>query len=207
MELLTGAGLAGAAGLNAWLPLLLVGLAARLTDLVVLPPGWEWLGGTPVLVALAVLLLVEAVADKVPGVDHVNDVLQTVVRPLAGGVAASAGTGGGDGAGTAVGDAAAAGSSGSWASSVDWPTLVAGAALALGVHLLKTAGRAVVNAATLGAGAPVASTAEDALSLGLVAAALLAPLLVLVALAALAVVAVVVVRRRRRRGPGRLRPV
>lgn len=204
MELLTGAGLASAAGLNAWLPLLLVGLAARLTDLVVLPPGWDWLDGTPVLVALAVLLVVEAVADKIPGVDHVNDALQTVVRPLAGGVAASAGTGGfaADDAG-----AGAAGSAASWASSVDWTTLVAGALLALAVHLLKAAGRAAVNATTLGAGAPVASTAEDALSLGLVAAALLAPLLVLVALAALAVVAVVVVRRRRRRGPGRLRPV
>ncbi|NNH24651.1 DUF4126 domain-containing protein, partial [Pseudokineococcus marinus] len=94
MELLTGAGLASAAGLNAWLPLLLLGAAARWTDVVALPDGWAWLSEPGVLAVLAVLLVVEVLADKVPGVDHVNDALQTVVRPLAGGVAASAGTGG-----------------------------------------------------------------------------------------------------------------
>ncbi len=42
---------------------------------------------------LAVLLAVEMVADKVPVVDHVNDVVQTVVRPTAGGLAFGAGSG------------------------------------------------------------------------------------------------------------------
>ncbi|MEJ5868465.1 DUF4126 domain-containing protein [Pseudokineococcus sp. 5B2Z-1] len=194
MELLTGAGLASAAGLNAWLPLLLLGAAARWTDVVALPDGWAWLSDPGVLAVLAVLLLVEALADKVPGVDHVNDALQTVVRPLAGGVAASAGTGGADGGG-----AVAAGGDASWLAGVDWTTVLAGAAVALVVHLLKAAGRAAVNATTAGVGAPVASAAEDALSLGLVASALLAPVLVLVALAVLVAVAVAVVRRRRRR--------
>lgn len=191
MELLTGAGLASAAGLNAWLPLLALGLVARWTDLLALPDGWAWLSEPAVLVALAVLLVVEGLADKVPGVDHVNDALQTVVRPLAGGVAASAGTGGATGA--AAADAT------SWLGAVDWGPVVAGAALALAVHLLKAAGRAVVNATTAGVGAPVASAAEDALSLGLVASALLAPLLVLVALALLLVAGAALVRRRRRR--------
>ena len=190
MELLTGAGLASAAGLNAWLPLLVLGLVARFTDVLAMPDGWAWLTEPAVLAGLGVLLLVEALADKVPGVDHVNDALQTVVRPLAGGVAASAGTGG-------EGGRPAADLS-SWLASLDWPTVLAGASLALAVHLLKAAGRAVVNATTFGLGAPVASVAEDALSLGLVASALLAPLLVLVALALLVVVAVVVVRRRGR---------
>lgn len=194
MELLTGAGLASAAGLNAWLPLLVLGLVARSTDVLALPEGWAWLTEPAVLVGLAVLLLVESLADKVPGVDHVNDALQTVVRPLAGGVAASAGTGGADPVGTAQ-----AADLFSWLASVDWGTVLGGAALALAVHLLKAAGRAVVNATTFGVGAPLASAAEDALSLGLVASALLAPLLVLVALALLLAVAVVVVRRRRRR--------
>lgn len=193
MELLTGAGLASAAGLNAWLPLLLLGAAARWTDVVALPDGWAWLSEPGVLAVLAVLLVVEALADKVPGVDHVNDALQTVVRPLAGGVAASAGTGGAGGADLAGGDDA------SWLAGVDWTTVLAGAAVALVVHLLKAAGRAAVNAATAGVGAPVASAAEDALSLGLVASALLAPVLVLAALAVLLAVAVAVVRRRRRR--------
>ncbi|WP_299037898.1 DUF4126 domain-containing protein [uncultured Pseudokineococcus sp.] len=192
MELLTGAGLASAAGLNAWLPLLVLGLVARTTDLLALPDGWAWLAESAVLVGLGALLLVETLADKVPGVDSVNDVLQTAVRPLAGGVAAGAGTGVAGGA--PVTDLP------SWLASVDWGTVVAGAALALAVHLLKAAGRAGVDAATLGIGAPVASVAEDALSLGLVASALLAPLLVLVALALLVVAAVVVVRLRGRRG-------
>ncbi|WP_298805356.1 DUF4126 domain-containing protein [uncultured Pseudokineococcus sp.] len=192
MELLTGAGLASAAGLNAWLPLLLLGSAARWTDVVALPDGWAWLSEPGVLAVLAVLLVVEVLADKVPGVDHVNDALQTVVRPLAGGVAASAGTGGAT-AGPGAGDDA------SWLAGVDWTTVLAGAAVALVVHLLKAAGRAAVNATTAGVGAPVASAAEDALSLGLVASALLAPVLVLVALAVLVAVAVAVVRRRRRR--------
>ena len=38
------------------------------------------------------LLAVEVVADKVPVVDHVNDVVQTVVRPTAGGLAFGAGS-------------------------------------------------------------------------------------------------------------------
>lgn len=43
MELLTGLGLASAAGLNAYIPLLAMGLLARFTNLVNLPHGWVWL--------------------------------------------------------------------------------------------------------------------------------------------------------------------
>lgn len=39
LELLTGTGLAAAAGLNAWIPLLLLGLAGRFLDFVQLPSG------------------------------------------------------------------------------------------------------------------------------------------------------------------------
>ena len=45
MELLTGFGLAAAAGLNAYIPLLALGLLARFTDLVTLPASqicFEW---------------------------------------------------------------------------------------------------------------------------------------------------------------------
>src|SRR5699024_7038234 len=88
----TGGGLALAAGLNAYVPLLLVALLARFTSLVALPQQWAWLTGDVALVVLAVLLLVEVVADKVPSVDHVNDLLQTVVRPTAGGIVFAAGS-------------------------------------------------------------------------------------------------------------------
>lgn len=43
MELLTGLGLATAAGLNAYIPLLALGLLSRFTDLVSLPHGYGWL--------------------------------------------------------------------------------------------------------------------------------------------------------------------
>ena len=83
MELLTGAGLATAAGLNAYIPLLLFGLGARFFDWVQLPPAWAWLSNEWVLVVIGVLLVLEIVADKIPAVDSVNDIVQTVVRPTA----------------------------------------------------------------------------------------------------------------------------
>lgn len=69
MELLTGFGLATAAGLNAYIPLLALGLLSRFTDLVTLPAGWAWLENGGVMAIVAMLLAVEVVADKVPGLD------------------------------------------------------------------------------------------------------------------------------------------
>lgn len=66
MELLTGFGLANAAGLNAYIPLLALGLLARFTDLVNLPHSWAWLENGLVIGIVAVLLAVEDVADKIP---------------------------------------------------------------------------------------------------------------------------------------------
>ncbi|WP_380165535.1 DUF4126 domain-containing protein [Jannaschia sp. R86511] len=186
MELLTGLGLASAAGLNAYVPLLALGLLARWTDLVQLPSAWAWLQDPWALGVLGVLLLVEVTADKVPGVDHVNDLLQTAVRPVSGGLVVGAGTD----------QASLLQDPSEWVSSGDWVPVLVGAGIALAVHLLKAGGRTVVNATTAGLGAPVASTAEDALAVGLSLAALLLPVLVLLLLVA---VVVVVVRGRRRR--------
>src|SRR3954449_11801401 len=81
LEALTGVGLATSAGLNAYIPLLAVGVFDRYTGLIDLPPSWQWLADGWVIAILALLLSIEVVADKVPVVDHVNDVIQTVVRP------------------------------------------------------------------------------------------------------------------------------
>ena len=81
MELLTGFGLATAAGLNAYIPLLVIGLLSRYTDLINLPGTWAWLDNGWVLLILFVLLAIEFVADKIPAIDTVNDVVQTFVRP------------------------------------------------------------------------------------------------------------------------------
>ena len=92
MELLTGFGLATAAGLNAYIPLLALGLLSRFTDLVTLPHGWAWLENGWVMAIVAALLVVEVVADKIPALDSVNDAIQTFVRPTAGGIVFGSGT-------------------------------------------------------------------------------------------------------------------
>ncbi|PQD98368.1 DUF4126 domain-containing protein [Mycobacterium sp. EPG1] len=197
MELLTGFGLATAAGLNAYIPLLALGLLARFTGLVNLPAGWEWLTNGWVMVIVAVLLVVEVVADKVPALDSVNDAVQTFVRPAAGGIVFGSGTS----AQTAVVTDPVA-----FAQSGQWIPVAIGIAIALVVSLTKSTVRPAANVATAGMAAPMLSTAEDIASLALVFVAILVPILVLVAVLALAWVAVRLVRRRRtarRASPGR----
>ncbi|MEH0821308.1 MULTISPECIES: DUF4126 domain-containing protein [Micromonospora] len=190
LEVLTGSGLAASAGLNAYIPLLLMGLLSRYTDLVELPSGWQWLGNGWVVLILAVLLAVEVVADKVPVVDHVNDVVQTVVRPTAGGLAFGAGAGS---------ETVTVSDPDTFFSSHQWVPVVVGVLIALGVHLLKAAARPVINATTAGVGAPVASTAEDATSVVMSVVALLLPVLVLVFLVGLVFFVPWLFRRRRER--------
>lgn len=86
MGILTAFGLSGSAGLNAYLPLLVVALLARFTNLIHLREPWSALTSGWTLAVLVILLIVETVADKVPAVNHVNDVIQTLVRPAAGAI-------------------------------------------------------------------------------------------------------------------------
>jgi hypothetical protein len=190
MELLTGLGLASAAGLNAYIPLLAMGLLGRFTHLVNLPHGWVWLENGWVLTIVAVLLAVEVVADKIPALDSVNDVVQTVVRPTAGGIVFGAGT---------AAQTAAVTDPGAFVSSGQWVPIAIGVVVALAMHLTKTAVRPVANVATAGVAAPVLSTVEDFASISLVFVAILLPVLVLVVVALIAWAAVKLIRRRRRR--------
>jgi hypothetical protein len=190
VELLTGFGLATAAGLNAYIPLLALGLLGRFTHLVTLPHGWTWLENGWVMAIVAVLLLVEVVADKVPALDSVNDAIQTFVRPTAGGIVFGSGT---------AAQTAAVADPGSFVTSGQWVPIAIGVVTALVVHLTKTAVRPAANVATAGVAAPVLSTIEDVASIGLVFVAILLPVLVVVALIALAWVGWSLLRRRRRR--------
>lgn len=158
MELLTALGLSLPAGLNAYIPLLAVALAQRF-ELLELKAPFDVMGEWWLIAVIAVLLIVEMVADKVPAVDHVNDVIQTFIRPAAGGVVAVA----------AAGNATEVST---------WFLVLAGVVLAGGVHAAKATARPVVNATTGGVGAPVASAAEDAGAVVLSATAILAPVLV-----------------------------
>ena len=197
LEALTGTGLAASAGLNAYIPLLTMGLLARYTDDIDLPSGWQWLSNGWTLSILAVLLAVEVVADKIPVVDHVNDVVQTVVRPTAGGLAFGAGS---------SSETVTVADPGSFFGSHQWVPIAAGVLIALCVHGVKAASRPVVNATTAGMGAPVASTAEDIGSVVMSLLAILLPVLVLLGLVLLVLGGWWVIRRRRQRKRER-RPV
>jgi amino acid transporter len=190
LEALTGTGLAASAGLNAYIPLLIMGLLARFTDTIDLPQGWNWLSNGWVLAILIALLAVEVVADKVPMVDHVNDVVQTVVRPTAGGIVFGAGS---------SSQTATVTDPGAFFGSHQWVPIAAGVLIAFCVHGVKAASRPVINATTAGFGAPVASTAEDIGSVVMSLLAILLPILVLLGLVLMISSAVWVIRRRRQR--------
>ncbi len=95
MELLTGIftafGLSASAGLNAYIPLLLVGVLAHYRpDWIHLNQPWDTLSNPWIILLLCILVIIEMLADKIPAVNHINDALQTVIRPAAGAIAFAA---------------------------------------------------------------------------------------------------------------------
>jgi len=177
LNIFTAFGLSSSAGLNAYLPLLMVALTARFTDLITLNEPWNVLANGWVIGVLAVLLVVEMLVDKVPAVDTVNDAIQTFVRPVAGAIlfAASAGT---------IGDV--------------HPVLavICGLLLAGGVHAVKATARPVVTGTTGGLLNPVVSVVEDAIAFVVSLLSILVPVL---GLLVLILVVIWLLRRRRRR--------
>ncbi|QGU02069.1 hypothetical protein CKALI_06000 [Corynebacterium kalinowskii] len=171
MGLSTAIGLATSAGLNAYIPLLAYGLLARYTDIVSLPEGWMWLTNPILLVVVGLLLAIELVADKIPAVDSVNDIIQTLIRPTSGGIMFA----------SVFGDQTVS-STEMLSDPQTWILLVVGFVVALVMHLMKSTTRPVINAGTVGIGAPVVSTAENVAAASLTGAALLAPLLVFILL-------------------------
>ncbi len=191
---LTGMGLSAAAGLNAYIPFLVVALIARFTDVITLPDGFTWIESSWAIGAGIVLLLAEVVLDKIPAVDTVNDAVQTFIRPSMGGLIFAATTAASELDGSA------------WMQRHQWVGIVLGIIVSGLVHSGKMAARPVINAGTLGAGAPVVSTAEDGVSVGLSLVAVLVPGLVVLALALLACVIIWLVLRVRRRRRDRATP-
>ncbi|GAA2737241.1 hypothetical protein GCM10009867_23670 [Pedococcus aerophilus] len=187
---LTGAGLSAAAGLNAYIPFLLVALVARFSDVITLPQSYAWIESWWAIGVGAVLLLTEVVLDKIPAVDTVNDAVQTFIRPSMGGLVFAATS------------AAEEVDRSTWVTEHPWVGIVLGVVVSGLVHTGKTAARPAINAGTLGFGAPVASTVEDGASIGMSLVAVFLPVLVIVLLVALAVLLLWlwrVSRRRRRR--------
>src|SRR3954468_19102643 len=137
MEFLTGLGLSSAAGLNAYIPMLVLGLLDRYTGLVQLPPAWAWLSNGWVLAIIGLLLVVEIVADKIPVLDSINDWLQTVIRPAAGGIRVSSGV---------SSQTVTVTDPDSFFGSSQWIPVAIGIGIALAVHLVKMTARPVLNA-------------------------------------------------------------
>jgi Domain of unknown function (DUF4126) len=183
-QIITAFGLAGAAGLNAYIPLLAVAVLGRLGFLNLSEP-FNILTSWPAIIALSVFLVIEFVVDKVPGADHVNDMVQTFVRPAAGAVLFAANSGVVSGMNPTL-------------------ALIAGLVLALGVHGAKAAARPAVNLTTMGIGGPVVSIIEDVTSAVATFLAIFAPIVfVLFAL----VIGYVVFRLTRKIRARRLRQV
>jgi hypothetical protein len=159
----TAFGLSSSAGLNAYLPLLVVALTARYTDLMHLNKPWDVMTSGWVIGTLAVLLLIEMTVDKIPAVDTLNDVVQTVGRPAAGAVLFASSSG-------VVGDL--------------HPVLafIAGLILAGSVHAVKTAARPVVTTTTAGFGNWAVSLIEDVLALVAAVLSILLPIFVALAI-------------------------
>ncbi len=172
IAVLTGMGLSAAAGLNAYIPFLVVALIAKYTDFIVLPAAYGWMESWWAIGIGAALLLTEVVVDKVPAVDTVNDAVQTFIRPSMGGLLAAATAG------------AAELDNSAWMAQNPWVGVLLGVVVAGLVHAGKTTARPAANVATLGVGAPVLSTVEDGASLSLSLIALFVPVLVVVALLA-----------------------
>ncbi|MFN8532815.1 MAG: DUF4126 domain-containing protein [Dehalococcoidia bacterium] len=176
---LTAFGVSAPAGLNAYLPLLIVGLTARFTKLLTLNEPFTWLTNEWVLGVLGVLVLVEFFADKIAGVDHINDVINTVIRPVSGAILFAA-------ASNVFGEL--------------HPVIavVLGLLSAGSVHVVKSTVRPVVTASTLGMGNPIISFAEDIVAVVTTIAAILVPILVFFFVIATAAVAFYAFRRSHR---------
>lgn len=135
-----------ASGVNAYLVVLVLGIADRLGDLAQVP---DVLGRWDVLAAAGFLYAMEFVADKIPYIDSTWDAISTAIRPTVG----------------AVIGVLLAGE----ATSLDQAVLgVVGGGTALLSHLVKAGGRLAINASPEPVTNIGASLAEDAAVLGVV---------------------------------------
>jgi len=175
-----GIGLAACAGLRAFLPLFVVGLAGRL-DLVTLSDSFTWLSDWPALAVFGAAVVIEILGDKFPFVDHVLDTVQTFVKPIAGALVMA----------TVIDD---------WAPLyVAIFSIVVGGSTAGLVHLTKAKLRLASSVTTGGLGNPVLSASEDVGALaGTVGSIVIPPVMVLFMIVTV-LLAWVALRRLRRR--------
>lgn len=174
-------GLSASAGLNAYIPLLVVGVLAHYTNLIHLRAPWDLLANPWILIMLGLLLIVEMLADKVPVVNHINDLIQTFVRPAAGAIAFAASTNVIQGVDPVL-------------------AMACGLLVAGSVHLVKSAAvRPLVTATTAGAGNVPVSVAEDITSTVVSFLSVLVPVAIVVLVVGLVILLLWWWARRRQR--------
>ncbi len=176
-------GLASSAGLNAYIPLLMVALAARFplnSPLLKLSEPYHVMGSWWAIGILTVLLLIEITVDKIPAVDTINDGIQTFIRPTAGAILFAANA-------NVITDIHPA------------LALAAGLILAGGVHAAKGVTRPVVTAVTAGTGNWFVSLVEDVVAFFISLLSILLPLLAGLAALALIIFFIRYYRRRKKR--------
>jgi hypothetical protein len=176
-------GLSTSAGLNAYIPLLVVALAAHFPvnePLLKLSEPYDLLGSTWVILVLLILLTIEILVDKVPAVDSLNDIIQTFVRPAAGAVLFAANA-------HVITDVSPV------------LALLAGLLLAGGVHTVKGVVRPAVTASTAGTGNWLVSLVEDIIAFFVSVFSLLLPILAALGLMVLFTLLFIFWRRRRQR--------
>jgi hypothetical protein len=179
-HLAMGVSLAACAGLRAFLPILVVGVAGRL-GFVELAGPLQWMADAPALILFGVAVAAELAADKFPLVDHLLDVVEVAVKPVAGALLMAA----------VVGE---------WSPlTLTVVSMLAGGSIAGSVHLAKAKLRLLSSLSTGGLGNPALSLAEDSGAFLGSVGALVVPLIVLLVLVLFLAAAFVVVRRRTRR--------
>ena len=135
-----------ASGINAYLVVLVLGIADRVGSVAEIP---DVLGRWDVLAAAGFMFAMEFVADKVPYIDSTWDAFSTAIRPTAGAVIGI----------LLAGDA----------TSLEQAVLgVVGGGTALLSHLAKAGGRLAINSSPEPVTNVAASLTEDALVLGVV---------------------------------------
>jgi len=160
----TAFGLSASAGLNAYIPLLIVALLGRFTQLIHLKPPFDALTNVWVMILLFILVLIEALVDKIPAVDTINNIFQTFVRPAAGAILFAASSNVVSGIHPVL-------------------ALICGILVAGTVQAAKSTARPLITMATAGAGNPVVSAAEDVVSALVSLLSILIPALALICIA------------------------
>ena len=154
-------GLAMASGLNTYLPLLLLSLLARFGNVAHVSSKFQWLVSDQTIIVLSILVVCEVLADKFPGLDHVWDFIHTLLRPVAGALAAGATVSTDNILETAL-------------------VMLLGGSLATAAHTAKATVRIASTTKSLGFANPILSIVEDITSLVATLVAVYAPWLMAV---------------------------